>query len=486
MNRLSARQRKLVYLGGIVLLLIPIVWLGLPATGEENSGGELAQLRQRYDLGDSDLGKVDPSSATMNLVLLGLRGLAANQLWLQHDEHTKTKNWAQMRAVADSIITLQPHYVHVWRFHGWHLAFNVSAEWDLVEDRFYWVKEGGKFTMRGVGRNERASELPWEVGRILGHKMGRSDEWIFFRDFFKHDPDDEQFKDGPDPEIARSRRTGEVWPDNYLAAKEWFTLANAIEEQHGQHMMARPLFRHYPMRSQFDYAEALQRDARVAELPEETEDASWERLWSDSRQAWAQAYEEWTDDYGREDIRPSTGDFVIRLEVTPEERAKMTEEERRFVDIYQNMTNYRYWKARADLESQPTFAEARREIYEGERLFRKAEVEFVGDRPPKALALLQSGLTKFGSQLYDLADDIVSADPEGVSETALATAREIMSDTTLVEEALLAVVYLQQIYELNGKPIPADYPLKALWDANEHLIPEVRRNFVRETQLRAQ
>jgi len=40
MNRLSSRQRKLVYLCGILILLIPIIWLGRPArerTGVDSS-----------------------------------------------------------------------------------------------------------------------------------------------------------------------------------------------------------------------------------------------------------------------------------------------------------------------------------------------------------------------------------------------------------------------------------------------------------------
>ena len=45
MNRLSSRQRKLVYLCGILILLIPIIWLGRPGAGEDQ-GGRLAQLRE--------------------------------------------------------------------------------------------------------------------------------------------------------------------------------------------------------------------------------------------------------------------------------------------------------------------------------------------------------------------------------------------------------------------------------------------------------
>ncbi len=39
MNRLSSRQRKLVYFCGILILLIPIIWLGRPGAGEDRGDG---------------------------------------------------------------------------------------------------------------------------------------------------------------------------------------------------------------------------------------------------------------------------------------------------------------------------------------------------------------------------------------------------------------------------------------------------------------
>jgi hypothetical protein len=107
LEQLSSGQRKLVYLGGIVVLMVCSILLGAPST-DENSGGKLPRMRVEYDLGESTLGKVDPSSATMNLVLLGLRGIAANVLWMEHEELKKTKNWARMEATVQSIVTLQP------------------------------------------------------------------------------------------------------------------------------------------------------------------------------------------------------------------------------------------------------------------------------------------------------------------------------------------------------------------------------------------
>ena len=159
MSSFNSRQRKMAYGIGIVLLLVPIVYLGFPAkqnaaAGEQSGGlGVLARMRQDYDLGEATLGQVDPSSSAMNLVLLGLRGPAASVLHLKAIEYQERKQWAKLKATVDSIILLQPHYVQIWKFQGWNLAYNVSREWDKVDDRFYWVKEGIKFLILGTERN---------------------------------------------------------------------------------------------------------------------------------------------------------------------------------------------------------------------------------------------------------------------------------------------------------------------------------------------
>src|SRR6516165_8520729 len=122
MNNLTSLQRKLVYTGGIVLLLIPIVWLGAPpepvsanptgaAPSTGSSGGLLAQKRVEFNLGESDLGNVDPASSTMNLLLLGFRGIATNMLWMDAVEQHRNKDWASLRATTESIILLQPHFL---------------------------------------------------------------------------------------------------------------------------------------------------------------------------------------------------------------------------------------------------------------------------------------------------------------------------------------------------------------------------------------
>ena len=366
LDRLKSGQRKLLYLGGIVILMVGSILLGAPST-DDNSGGKLPKMRVEYKLGESTLGQVDPTSATMNLVLLGLRGIAANVLWMEHEELNKTKNWARMEATAQSIITLQPHFLQVWRYHGWHLAFNVSAQWDDVRDRFFWVKKGTKFTIEGTNKNETYAELPWEVGRLLGHKMGASDEWRFFRRYFIKDPDPLPEWNGKpaDPDVNRDVNGIYLGDDNYLVAQNWYVEANRREEilyeelnkgQHkGQAQMMRELFRHYPARCYFDLADALHREGTFGDT---------------SGTTWLRAYDEWANGYGKERfyidteqrrgiywLNPATGD--IQAMIKEDEAAGIAEDPRynpataaqnkaNWIARRQNVTNYRYWLARAN------------------------------------------------------------------------------------------------------------------------------------------
>ncbi len=370
MNSLSSFQRKMLYLLGMIVLIGPIVWLGMPAgaTGkQERLVGELARMRADYELGETSLGDVDPASSTMNLVLLGMRGLASSQLWQEAIEQQKRKEWAEMRATTNSIILLQPHYVKVWNFQGWNLAYNVSQEWDAVSDRYYWVKEGIKFIKKGRDRNQRHPELYWYLGHWTGHKIGRSDEWRQFRNYFRgHDqfgtpyPDPEPDPNDPEPDFRKRKKRfelgydtelNELGKDNWLVAKGWLTDANErelaakTEGRANQHIMARELFRGSPMRAQIEYAQALQKEGLFDEVAQE---------------AWAQSFIDWTTIYGQDEIETEAG--KIKLETSGEEFARQAEADRkilrndsrksRWIEQYWKMTNYPYWRARILMESE--------------------------------------------------------------------------------------------------------------------------------------
>ena len=451
MNKLSSQQRKLVYLGGIGLMVIPIIVLGGPAT-RDNTGGTLARLRDQHGLGEKTLGKVDPSSATMNLILLGLRGVATDLLWLQAIEQKKTKNWAHLRATVNSITLLQPHYIKVWDFQGWNLAFNVSAEWDAVEDRYYWVKEGAKFLRKGSQRNTEFSELYYWTGRILGHKIGRADEWRLFRRYFLNDPDPTSaaYPGGPDKELNPDGQ------DNYLVSREEYLIANQKEPVRGQHIEARILFRAKPAQSRLFYALVLQREGIFDEK---------------GRQAWEDAYDEWTQVFGQEVFQSLRG--VVRLDPTEDEILELAKERmagqedpsleialenvREDVIINQNMSNYRYWKRRSNAEKRGETEKAHRELFLAHQAF------FQEGDVAKAQKLAETGL-----KIFEI--------------TYNKHFQKIKADEFAIEEVLRAVLLLRYCHKLQGTQMPEDFPLKHLWERWQSWVPEIDEEMRRQQQ----
>jgi hypothetical protein len=442
MNQMSTRNRKFIYMGGILLLLFPIAVLGMPATQPTKSGGMIARQRQEYKLGEATLGDVDPTSATMNLVLLGMRGIAGSVLWTQAEQQKMTKNWSELESTVESIIKLQPRFMGVWKYQSWNLAYNVSAECDAVEDRFFWVKKGAKFLLRGINQNDDSAELPHQMGEFLGKKMGRADERRQFRQFFKSDPDP-RFDGLPDPELNRNQQ------DNYLVAKEYYETANRKEELPGveQHIMARPLFRSYPWRSQMDYAAAIESEGTFGEV---------------AREAWLLANAEWRTRFGRERFISTTGNGgEFELEATREEIYKMAdsdgtdpEEKLQWQEHYRKMTNYTYWRNRSDVESQREMTDARSALYEGKQKFFAADLQ-------GARNLFEDGLTKL--------ERLFAQYPGLLTEDIL--------DDELIEEALKSLLMWKYVLQLNGEEIPEQYPLKHVWDANPERVVQLEEMF---------
>jgi len=451
MNQASSRQRKMAYLVGILVLLVPIIGLGMPSGGQAG-GGALARMRSNYDLGESNLGQVDPTSATMNLVLLGLRGIAVNILRMDLDYYKDHKEWSKMRSTTKSVILLQPHYIEVWRFLSWNLSYNVSAEWDAVPERFHWVKEGGKFAQEGCERNRDNAELLWDVGKTWSQKIGRSDEWRYFRKYFVKDPDEKTFKGQADPEINPEQK------DNYLVARDWFTNANDKETRRGQHIMMRALFRSYPPKSLLDFADALQRDAKYEPSSEVIQDK-----FNRARSIFEEGYNEWVNKYGKERFKTSRAE--VYMEADENDVAQMAKDNglsakeiQREILFFQNTTNYRYWRERGRSERLSDTAEAHRLLYEGERLYKAGKLA----REPNT--------DKFGAQ------EVLE---EGMAKYAklLESFTELRSEDLTVEEGMWAVMLWRKALDLQGKPVPDNYALKSLWDEHQGVVPSLQDRF---------
>jgi hypothetical protein len=139
MSRNASFVRKVIYIGAIALLLLPLSALSQPSTISPDGltrGGVLSQMRTEYGIAQAELGEIDPASETMKLATLGLRGVAADILWIQANHYKMVEDWDKLEATVEQIIRLQPNFLEVWDFQAHNLTYNVSVEFDDYRFRY--------------------------------------------------------------------------------------------------------------------------------------------------------------------------------------------------------------------------------------------------------------------------------------------------------------------------------------------------------------
>ncbi|MEO1495698.1 MAG: hypothetical protein AAFV43_00960 [Planctomycetota bacterium] len=296
MNQRGSFYRKVVYGAIIAVLLAPLSLLSAPAT-LDSEGGALAKLRAEHRLGQADLGEIDPASETIKLATLGLRGLAVQLLWNNANEFKKKEDWTNLTATLEQLAKLQPNFITFWKFQSWNLSYNVSVEFDDFTDRYYWVRRGIEFLQQGARYNRDNPKLLWELGWVLGQKIGRSDEKVQYRRLFKADT---EYHPEDRPPVQR---------DNWLRSKAWYEESVASVEDRGQSLGKKSpiIFYSSPTKSQMNYAEAIGEDG----------------LFDRSVSAWRLSEEEWLD-FGARPLEHSTG-VVLRYNELMELETRLEE-----------------------------------------------------------------------------------------------------------------------------------------------------------------
>ncbi|MCG8507810.1 MAG: hypothetical protein MI741_01150, partial [Rhodospirillales bacterium] len=135
----------------------------------------------------TELGKGTPPKYVIAATAAGsFRGLAANILWYRCEMLKREGKFFEAYALADWICTLQPRFPHVWSFHAWNMAYNISVETSTPEERWHWVNRGIRLLREeGIPNNPDAVRLYRELGWILFHKVGQfSDDmhWYYKRE----------------------------------------------------------------------------------------------------------------------------------------------------------------------------------------------------------------------------------------------------------------------------------------------------------------
>jgi hypothetical protein len=310
MNTLVLR-RRLMYVGAIVLLLIPLYFLGRPSVRNEkgdptNEGGILARIRARDDLGQSDLGALDPASESARLATLGLRGVAATILWSKAEYYKKEKYFDRMAATVNQLKILQPHFVKVWDFQAHNLSYNVSVEFDNYKHRYDWVKKGVYYLLEGCRFNKSRTELPFQLGDFIGSKMGIADEKLQFRELFRNDASfHEEVNESSGIDMnQQSARGPDGKPDNWRSGSLWYDHAYAMVDKGCAPAKSPLMFYCKSPQWQLKHAEAIQAEGKA--------DGAY--LGEPARSAWKYAGEQ-LNLFGKRKIRTSFGTEIFLSEI---------------------------------------------------------------------------------------------------------------------------------------------------------------------------
>ncbi len=427
-------KKKLIY-GMIIVALFTAMY---PYTDF------LEKRKNRYDLGEAAIGQIDTGSFMMKLFLLGgFRGIVADLLWIRAEEHKKDHDWDRLKTTVELITKLQPHFLSIWTFQGWNLAYNVSVEWDAPSDKYSWIKEGVKFVQQGVKKNRRSPDLVWDTAWFYYHKFGFADEAIILRRLFRDD-DDEGFKTYFDPRIGHTV----VGNDNFKLGYGWFFRSvNMVDEGANRlgsgtseyidptpQRKGRPddiAFRSMPAHAQSRYAAGLEKMS-INGIPA----TFGER----ARQEWYDAWDEWVT-FGkhtfmafnevlrdgkmvRDKIQLDDACYPERCKTFPANQAYWTQ---RWAD----QMNYRYWRERAQAEMTPGGVHARQLFYEGTVAYKTGDFPVAADKFKEGLTIWKTVLDEFPTYR----DDELSK-----------------------KETALIVVRYRRVLQQNLQAMPEDFP----------------------------
>ncbi len=155
------------------------VAVGLAVVSLSLSGllvGPIKQTRQqlRLTIASRPSGEVPPRVAIAMAALGPFRALAIDYLWYRANTFQQDGKYFEANQLAQWITALQPRAPHVWGFHAWNMAYNISVATYTRDERWDWVNKGINLLRdRGIPYNPGATRLYRELGWIFFHKIGQ-------------------------------------------------------------------------------------------------------------------------------------------------------------------------------------------------------------------------------------------------------------------------------------------------------------------------
>ncbi len=383
------RNRQLIY-AVIIVVLFGAMW---------PYSQWLQKIKRDTDLGEATIGQIDTGSFMVKLAMIGgFRGIVANWLWTQSIELQKQHEWDKLMASVNMITKLQPHFLSIWTFQGWNLAYNVSVEWDSPDDKYTWIKEGINFLRDGVAHNRNKSDLIWDTAWTYYHKLGMADEAIILRRRFFDDQD----IDGKLPNFKVDPISGEPRNDNFQVAKGWFTRAIQVVDEGGErtetgvesevqyvdrmpNRKGRPgdlNFRSMPAHAQTRYASAMEKMSVLDVEPLFGQFAQTE---------WERALKDWTE-FGKYPFQAfnNEDENIYIDDASNSERynsKELSDNQRYWTSRWADQMNYRYWKDRSSAESELQGVNARELFYQGTVALKNADFASAVEKYKQGLGL---------------------------------------------------------------------------------------------------
>jgi len=443
MNPATNVNKKIIY-GIAIVVLFGAMY---PYTGW------LGEVKQKRDLGEAAIGQIDTGSFMMKLFLLGgFRGIVADLLWIRAEENKRDHDWDRLKTNVELITKLQPHFLSIWTFQGWNLAYNVSVEWDAPEDKYDWIKQGIKFVQEGVKKNRRSPDLIWDTAWFYYHKLGFSDESIMLRRLFRDD-EEEDFKTYTDPETGHQVKGN----DNFKLGYGWFSQAVSLVDNQGSDRITsgtgmniqyvdptpqrkgRPddiAFRSMPAHAQTRYAAGLEKESVYGIKATFGEVAPNE---------WAKALHEWVklgDHVFMAFNEVERGGKMVRDQIRLDDSSdtqrfsKLEENQKYWTARWADQMNYRYWKDRCQAEMTPEGVHARELFYNGTRAYKNGDFPTAAEKFKEGLEIWKRVVADYPAYR----DDDLNK-----------------KDTGLIVKRYVRVLQQQ------GTPVPENYPFKELY-----------------------
>jgi hypothetical protein len=125
---------------------------------------------------EQDQGEVPLHASALRLGLTGSRGAVTCFLWMTAIDKQKRHEWNELEVLVDSLTYLQPHFITPWLFQSWNLSYNVSAECDRVNDKYFYIARGVNLQAHGERQNRDNPTMRYWIGFYTHHKINQSDE----------------------------------------------------------------------------------------------------------------------------------------------------------------------------------------------------------------------------------------------------------------------------------------------------------------------